>query len=60
MAGQVKIYKEEYEHLPVRFKNKIEHDLQYLIHAEIPDLKKYIFLGAAPGERSEAPAMWIF
>ncbi|HIY01030.1 MAG TPA: nucleotidyltransferase domain-containing protein [Candidatus Blautia faecipullorum] len=51
LAGQVKIYKEEYEHLPVRFKNKIEHDLQYLIHAEIPDLKKiYLFGSCARGE----------
>lgn len=51
MAGHVKIYKKEYENLPVRFQNKITHDLEYLIKAGIPGLKKvYLFGSCARGE----------
>ena len=50
MAGHVKIYKKEYENLPVRFQNKITHDLEYLIKAGIPGLKKvYLFGSCARG-----------
>lgn len=51
---QVKVYKKEYEKLPVRFQKKLESDLNYLIKAEIPGLKKYIFLEAAPEGKFEA------
>lgn len=60
MADHVKIYKKEYENLPIRFQNKIAHDLDYLIKARIPGLKKYIFSEAAPEEKSGAPVTWIF
>ena len=51
MEKQVIIYSEELENLPVRFKNKIEYDLQYLMKAEIPGLKKiYLFGSCARGE----------
>lgn len=48
---QVKVYKKEYEKLPVRFQKKLESDLNYLINAEIPGLKKiYLFGSCARGE----------
>ena len=48
---QVKVYKKEYEKLPVRFQKKLESDLNYLIKAEIPGLKKiYLFGSCARGE----------
>ena len=51
MADHVKIYKKEYENLPIRFQNKITHDLDYLIKARIPGLKKvYLFGSCARGE----------
>lgn len=47
----VKIYKENYENLPVRFVEKIEHDLNYLLRAGIPNLRKvYLFGSCARGE----------
>lgn len=46
-----KIYKENYENLPGRFVEKIEHDIQYILNAGIPDLKKiYLFGSCARGE----------
>ena len=48
---QVKVYKKEYEKLPVRFQKKLESDLNYLIKAKIPGLKKiYLFGSCARGE----------
>lgn len=44
---QIKVYRKEYERLPVRFQKKLESDLNYLIKAEIPGMKKYIFLEVA-------------
>lgn len=51
MQESVKIYRENYRNLPVRFSAKIEHDLQYLLCAGIPGLKKiYLFGSCARGE----------
>ena len=51
MSGSVILYKEQYEHLPERFVAKLEHDLQYLLHQEIPGLRKvYLFGSCARGE----------
>lgn len=51
LRENVKIYKENYENLPDRFVKKIEHDIQYLLNAGIPDLKKiYLFGSCARGE----------
>ncbi|MEY8426575.1 nucleotidyltransferase domain-containing protein [Lachnospiraceae bacterium 46-15] len=51
MPQTIKIYNERYENLPVRFVNKLENDLQYLINAEIPGLRKvYLFGSCARGE----------
>lgn len=51
MEKNVKIYREEFDHLPARFKRKIEHDLQYLLKAQIPGLKKvYLFGSCARGQ----------
>lgn len=51
MQGNIKIYKENYENLPGRFVEKIEHDIQYILNAGIPDLKKiYLFGSCARGE----------
>lgn len=48
---QIKIYKENYENLPKRFIQKIEHDIQYLLQADIPELRKiYLFGSCARGE----------
>ena len=33
-------YRENYQHLPKRFVEKIESDLQYLLDSGLPDLKK--------------------
>lgn len=50
MEKQIVIHREEYENLPVRFQNKIIHDLQYLVNAGIPGLKKiYLFGSCARG-----------
>lgn len=51
MERNVKIYREEFDHLPARFKRKIEHDLQYLLKAQIPGLKRvYLFGSCARGQ----------
>lgn len=51
MERQIKIYWEAFENLPERFRKKIESDLQYLIRAGIPKLKKiYLFGSCARGE----------
>ncbi len=51
MAKRIVVHREEYENLPMRFQNKIEHDLQYLIDSGIPGLKKiYLFGSCARGE----------
>lgn len=51
MQKDIKIYKENYQNLPRRFVHKIEHDIQYLIDAGIPGLKKvYLFGSCARGE----------
>lgn len=51
MQKNIKIYKENYENLPGRFVEKIEHDIQYILNAGIPDLKKiYLFGSCARGE----------
>ena len=48
---QIKVYKKEYERLPVRFQKKLESDLNYLIKAEIPGMKKiYLFGSCSRGE----------
>lgn len=50
MQKKVKIYKENYENLPDRFVKKIEYDIQYLLNADIPDLRKiYLFGSCARG-----------
>ena len=47
----LKIYREQYDQLPVRFQNKIDHDLNYLSNAGIPGLKKiYLFGSCARGK----------
>ena len=44
-------YRENYQHLPKRFVEKIESDLQYLLDSGLPDLKKvYLFGSCARGE----------
>lgn len=51
MHQNIRIYKENYQNLPGRFVEKIEHDIQYLLDAGIPDLKKiYLFGSCARGE----------
>lgn len=51
MDRQLKIYKENYIHLPERFQKKIEYDLDYLVHANIPGLKRvYLFGSCARGD----------
>ncbi len=60
MQENIKIYKENYEHLPARFVKKIEHDIEYILRAGLSDLKKYIFSEAVHAERSEAAAMLIY
>ena len=50
MMIKIKIYRENYEHLPKRFVDKIESDLDYLIKADIPGLKGvYLFGSCARG-----------
>ena len=50
MMTKIKIYRENYEHLPKRFFDKIESDLDYLIKADIPGLKGvYLFGSCARG-----------
>src|SRR5574344_257971 len=47
----IKIYKENYKHLPKRFVNKIDSDINFIIHENIPFLKKiYLFGSCARGD----------
>ena len=47
----IKIYRENYQDLPERFARKIDSDLQYLIRAGIPGLKRiYLFGSCARGD----------
>lgn len=47
----VKIYKENYENLPGRFVEKIEHDIRCLLEADIKGLKRvYLFGSCARGD----------
>ena len=49
--NEIRIYREEYKNLPVRFQKKVESDLKYLMQREIPGLKKvYLFGSCARGE----------
>ncbi len=51
MNQNIKIYKENYENLPGRFVRKIEHDIRYLLEADIKGLKKvYLFGSCARGD----------
>lgn len=51
MEKEIKIHREMYAALPDRFRVKIEHDLQYLLQAGIPGLRKvYLFGSCARGE----------
>ena len=51
MDNSVKIYKDQYQHLPSRFVVKLEQDLQYLLEKNIPGLTKvYLFGSCARGE----------
>lgn len=47
----VKVYREQYYQLPVRFKNKLEHDLAYICQKSIPELTGvYLFGSVARNE----------
>ncbi len=51
MQENIKIYKENYEKLPDRFVEKIEHDLQVILNKDLPGLRKiYLFGSCARGE----------
>ncbi len=51
MKQNIKIYKENYEYLPGRFIEKIEHDIRCLLEADIAGLKKvYLFGSCARGD----------
>ena len=45
MSQNVKIYKENYENLPGRFIEKIEHDIRYLLERDIAGLKRVYLFG---------------
>jgi len=48
---EIIIHKENYEKLPARFVEKIEHDIEYLLNVGLLDLKKiYLFGSCARGE----------
>lgn len=50
MNQKIKIYKENYENLPERFIEKIEHDIRCLLERDIVGLKKvYLFGSCARG-----------
>lgn len=50
MNQNIKIYKENYENLPGRFIEKIEHDIRYLLERDIAGLKRvYLFGSCARG-----------
>ncbi|MCI9238929.1 hypothetical protein AALA13_00025 [Lachnospiraceae bacterium 50-23] len=40
MNQNIRIYKENYEKLPDRFIEKVEHDIRYLLNADIAGLKR--------------------
>lgn len=42
----IKVYREPYDQMSVRFRNKIDHDLNYLSNAGIPGLKKIYLFGS--------------
>lgn len=47
----IRIYRENYEKLPSRFAEKIEHDLRIILDAGFPNLRKiYLFGSCARGE----------
>lgn len=51
MMHPVKMHKHNYMNLPVRFVNKIESDISYILKAEIPQLKGvYLFGSCARGD----------
>lgn len=51
MDQNIKIYKENYENLPGRFVEKIEHDIRYLLNADIAGLRRvYLFGSCARGD----------
>lgn len=51
MNQKIKIYKENYENLPGRFVEKIEHDIRFLLEADIKGLKRiYLFGSCARGD----------
>lgn len=51
MNQNIRIYKENYENLPGRFIEKIEHDMRYLLNADIAGLKRvYLFGSCARGD----------
>lgn len=51
MNQNIRIYKENYEKLPDRFIEKIEHDIRYLLNADIAGLKRvYLFGSCARGD----------
>lgn len=51
MNQNIRIYKENYEKLPGRFIEKIEHDIRYLLNADIAGLKRvYLFGSCARGD----------
>lgn len=37
LEEKIILYREQYENLPARFKNKIDRDLEYLLDAHIPE-----------------------
>lgn len=47
----IKVYKENYSHLPERFRKKIDADLEYIVKSNIPSLQKvYLFGSCARNE----------
>jgi len=51
LQRNIKLYKENYENLPDRFIEKIEHDLQVILDMQLPGLRKiYLFGSCARGE----------
>ena len=56
----VKIYKENYVNLPGRFVEKIEHDIRFLLEADIKGLKKiYLFGSCARGDVSDVDLLVV-
>ena len=51
MRKPVKVYREQYSHLPGRFVKKIDQDVKRVLDAELPGLKKvFLFGSCARGE----------